>query len=242
MGTAAEIERWARRCGAEVHRLELESQFRCNGSDGYLAWIDNVLQIRPTANDDLGDIHFDFRVCETPNELMQLIEEKNAERNKARAVAGYCWDWITKKSDRGHEYDIVLEEHDFRRRWNLDKDGSLWIRMPDSVREIGCIHTCQGLEVDFIGVIIGPDLVVRDGKVVTRPEMRSKMDSSIKGYKKALKEDPDEARARADRIIKNTYRTLMSRGQKGCYVHCTDRETGEYLKQMALGIAEPVFR
>ncbi len=240
VGTTAEIERWAGRCGATVHRMELQSQFRCNGSDGYLAWLDHVLQIRPTANEDLEGIHYDFRVCQTPNELMALIEEKNAARNKARAVAGYCWDWITKKPERSEEYDIVLEEHGFRRRWNLSVDGSLWIRKPDSVKEIGCIHTCQGLEVDYVGVIVGPDLVVRDGRVVTRAEERSGMDSSIKGYKTARKANAAEADARADRIIKNTYRTLMSRGQKGCYVYCTDPETAAYFAKMAAVIPEMV--
>lgn len=233
IGSAAEIERWAKSARAEVHRMELQSQFRCNGSDGYMAWLDHVLQIRETANEDLEGIDFDFRVFDDPNEMIRLIEEKNAERNRARAVAGYCWDWITKKHERIHEYDIVFEEHGFRRRWNLDKDGSLWIRMPDSVNEVGCIHTCQGLEVDYIGVIVGPDLVIRDGRVVPQPEKRSRMDKSISGYKKTLAKDPEEARTRADSIIKNTYRTLMSRGQKGCYVYCTDRETGEYLKRKA---------
>jgi DUF2075 family protein len=246
VGTAAEIERWATFCGASVHRLELQSQFRCNGSDGYLAWLDHALQVRETANEDLDGIDFDFRVCSSPNEMMALIEGKNEERNKARAVAGYCWDWITKKPDRAGEYDIVIEEHGFRRRWNLSTDGSLWIRMPDSVNEVGCIHTCQGLEVDYVGVIVGPDLVVRNGQVVTRPEHRSKMDSSIKGYKTARKQDAVAADARADLIIKNTYRTLMSRGQKGCYVYCTDPETNAYFEGMAALVAartadEPVI-
>ncbi|MBE0565773.1 MAG: DUF2075 domain-containing protein [Krumholzibacteria bacterium] len=238
VGTAAEIESWAAAAGATVTRMELQSQFRCNGSDGYLAWLDDTLQIRETANDDLGDIDFDFRVLDSPTELMQLIEELNTERNKARAVAGYCWDWISKKSGRTEEFDIVFEEHGFARRWNLDKDGSLWIRKPESVSEVGCIHTCQGLEVDHIGVIVGPDLVVRDGRVVVRPDCRSRMDSTLKGYKKALKEDPDAARAKAELIIKNTYRTLMSRGQKGCYVYCTDAETAAYFRAR-LGTVRP---
>ncbi len=233
VGTIDEIERWADLAGATAYRMKLQSQFRCNGSDGYLAWLDHVLQIRPTANDDLAGIHYDFRVCDTPNELMELIEAKNAERNKARAVAGYCWDWITKKPDRRHEFDIDFPGHDFRRRWNLDTDGSLWIRKPGSVKEIGCIHTCQGLEVDYVGVIIGPDLVVRDRNVVTRPDQRSRMDATINGYKKALKSDPAAARERIDRIIKNTYRTLMSRGQRGCYLYCTDPETQTYFKELA---------
>jgi len=86
------------------------------------------------------------------------------------------------------------------------------------------------LELDYVGVIIGPDLVVRDGIVTTVPEARSKQDSSIKGYKKLRKENAAEAERLASEIIKNTYRTLMTRGQKGCFVYCTDLETGLWLK------------
>ena len=77
IGEKQEIRDWAKRCGAEVTELTLASQFRCNGSDGYLAWVDHVLQIRETANRTLEDIDYDFRVCGTPNELRALIAEKN---------------------------------------------------------------------------------------------------------------------------------------------------------------------
>jgi hypothetical protein len=120
-------------------------------------------------------------------------------------------------------------------QWNLTKDGGLWIMAPESVKEIGCIHTCQGLEVDYIGVIIGPDFVVRNEKIVTLPEKRSRQDQSIKGYKKLYRTDPEEATKKADIIIKNTYRTLMTRGMKGCYVYCTDAETREYLRRRSAG-------
>lgn len=116
-------------------------------------------------------------------------------------------------------------------RWNLDTDGSLWIVSPDSVSEIGCIHTCQGLELDYVGVIIGEDLVIRDGRVVTDAGKRSSQDRSIRGYKSMFKDDPDTAQALADRIIKNTYRTLMTRGQKACYLFCVDKETNEYFRR-----------
>lgn len=228
IGSADEIDKWARKAGATVSRAQLQSQFRCNGSDGYLAWLDNVLQVRKTANEDLGDIDYDLRVFNSPTALMDAIVERNQERNRARVVAGYCWDWISKKAERRHEFDIVFEEHGFRRQWNLDEDGSLWIRRPESVHQVGCIHTCQGLECDYIGVIIGPDLVVRDGRVVTQPKARSKMDSTMKGFGKESRADPEAAAVKADLIIKNTYRTLMSRGQKGCYIHCTDPETAAY--------------
>jgi DUF2075 family protein len=155
-------------------------------------------------------------------------------------VAGYCWDWITKKNDPSG-YDIVLDGGAFKAKWNLNEDGALWILKPDSVREIGCIHTCQGLELDYVGVIIGPDLVVRNGKVVTDAAKRSSGDSSIKGYKGLLKTSRAHATTKADLIIKNTYRTLMTRGIKGCYVYSTDPETNLYIQTQGVGALLPEF-
>jgi DUF2075 family protein len=214
--------------------MELLSQFRCNGSDGYLAWLDNTLQIRPTANETLDDIDFDFRVCDSASELRRLIIEKNKVANRSRLVAGYCWDWASRKNKKA--WDIEFPEQRFAMQWNLNDDGMLWILRPDSVNQIGCIHTCQGLELDYVGVIVGPDLVVRDGKVVTVPEKRSKNDSSIKGYKKLKKANPLEAERISSEIIKNAYRTLMTRGQMGCYVYCTDLETNLWLKSMVTAV------
>lgn len=230
IGSKEEIRRWARQQGAIIHEYDLPSQFRCNGSDGYLAFLDNALQIRETANVNLAELDYDFRVVDTPNELDRLIREKNAVDNRSRLVAGYCWDWNSKKNARA--MDIIMEEHDYQRQWNLSVDGSLWILAPDSIDQIGCIHTCQGLELNYVGVIIGDDLIVRDGVVLVDPSKRSRMDASIKGYKKLLNEDPESARLRIKALIKNTYRTLMTRGMKGCYVYCTDRETREYLSSL----------
>lgn len=240
IGERAEILKWAEKAGAEIHELTLESQFRCNGSDGYLAWTDHSLQIRETANPTLEQCNYEFKVCDSATELREHIRERNKISNRARMVAGYCWDWVTKKiSPNG--YDIVFLKEGFQARWNLTKDGSLWILSPDSVEEVGCIHTCQGLEIDYVGVIVGPDLVVRKGVVETRAAARSKMDASIKGYKKLLKEDPDAALEKADRIIKNTYRTLMTRGIKGCYLYSVDPETNEYFRNASVGALEAIF-
>ena len=280
IGEANLIARWAEQEGAKVQRMKLKSQFRCNGSDGYLAWLENTLQIKETANIRLSPQEFDFRIVDNPAELQALIRAKNAAQspenrladnaaqspenrladnaaqipednsaknaahspenrladnaaqspennsatipgnNKSRLVAGYCWDWISKKDPEA--YDITFPQYDFRMRWNLTKDGSTWIIAPDSINEIGCIHTCQGLELDYVGVIVGPDIRFEDGRVVTDVTKRSSMDYSIRGIKKMMKEDPQEARQVADRIIKNTYRTLLTRGMKGCYVYFCD--------------------
>jgi uncharacterized protein len=238
IGHKAAIRDWAKKLGAELTELKLESQFRCAGSDGYLAWVDDVLQVRDTANTDLAEIGFDFRVFDSPNALRSEIEKRNTERNSARMVAGYCWNWNSRHDQAA--MDVIIPEYGFEAKWNLSEDGSLWIISPTSVKEVGCIHTCQGLEVDYIGVIVGPDLIVRDGKVISVPEARSRMDASIKGYKTMARKDPAKAHAMADLIIKNTYRTLMTRGLKGCYVYCTDKETEQYFRERLANLARNV--
>ncbi|MEI6480102.1 MAG: DNA/RNA helicase domain-containing protein [bacterium] len=229
IGKKEEIEKWAQKLGINIRCFKLESQFRCNGSDGYLSWLDNVLQIKETANTTLEGADYDFKVVDSPVELKELIFEKNKINNKARLVAGYCWNWVSKK-DRNLK-DIIIPQYDFSMKWNLASDGNLWIMAPESVSEVGCIHTCQGLEVDYIGVIVGDDFVIRDGIAVPNPNKRAKTDASLKGYKKSLKESAEEAKTKADSIIKNTYRTLMTRGMKGCYVYFTDKETQNYFKE-----------
>jgi len=240
IGTKSEIHKWAGELGAEVHEMRLQSQFRCNGSDGYLAWVDDALQLHDTANPTLEGIDYEFKVFDDPNALRQAIRERNLEKNRARMVAGYCWDWISdsrKPKNDPEAMDIVIPEHGFAAQWNLANDGSLWIMAGNSVNEIGCIHTCQGLELDYIGVIAGEDLIVRDGEVVTDAAKRSAMDASIRGFKKLLKENPKAAKNKADTIIKNTYRTLMTRGQKGCYFFSVDPETNAYFKERAEAIS-----
>ncbi len=227
-GNLEEIKKWAGKFEAEVTEMELRSQFRCNGSDGYLAWLDHTLQIRETANTSMAGIDYDFKIFSNPNELRAAIIEKNKVNNKSRMVAGYCWPWNSKKNS--NQYDIIMPEFSFEMKWNLETDGSLWIISPESVNEIGCIHTCQGLEVDYIGVIIGPDLVFENGKVLTNPAARDKNDSTVKGYKKLIADNPEYGKAELRSIIKNTYRTLMTRGMKGCYVYCTDQEMEAYLR------------
>jgi hypothetical protein len=228
-GNVEEIKKWASRHDAEVIEMELCSQFRCNGSDGYLGWLDNIFQIRETANTTLDGIDYDFQVFSSPAELRDVIVEKNKINNKSRMVAGYCWEWNSKR--KAELFDVVIPEYNFKMKWNLTTDGSLWIIKPESVNEIGCIHTCQGLEVDYIGVIVGPDLLVRNGNVLTQPAASAKSDRSVFGYKSLLQKHPEHTETTLKAVIKNTYRTLMTRGMKGCYIYCTDKETEEYFRQ-----------
>ena len=236
VGEIDAIEEAAELAGANVQHLTLSSQFRCGGSDDYLAWLDDALRVQATPDHHFSTERFDFQIFDSVKELERTIREKNKESNKARLVAGYCWDWVSSKDSE--KFDIVIPSEKFKMKWNLHSYGQTWIIDPKSVNEVGCIHTCQGLEVDYVGVIIGEDLVVMDGELITQPEHRAKTDKSLKGYKKALKENPIEAELKADEIIRNTYRTLMTRGMKGCYVYFVDQATSEYFKRL-LSILHP---
>ena len=199
IGSKEEIEKWAKKYFAKIHYFKLESQFRCNGSDGFPALINNMLQIKETANFKLEDMKYDFQVVDSPNKLREMIFEKNKINNKARIVAGYCWNWVSNKIN---SFDIDIPKHNFQMKWNLKSDGNIWIISPNSVNEVGCIHTCQGLEVDYVGVILGTDLVVRDGIIITNPNNRARTDKSIYGYKRDLKINPELARKKLTRLLK----------------------------------------
>lgn len=230
IGSEDLIRQFAKEQGAGIYTFDLDSQFRCNGSDGYVAWLDRVLDIKDTANFDIDGFDYDFRVLDDPNEVKRLVEERNKENNKSRMVAGYCWNWITEGKNNSEIHDIEIPEYNFGMSWNLG-NSTTWAIDPESVKEVGCIHTCQGLEFDYVGVIIGDDLRYEDDKIVTDYTKRAKTDTSLNGIKKIAKEQGEEvANKIAANIIKNTYRTLMTRGMKGCYVYCTNKELSEYLK------------
>jgi DUF2075 family protein len=231
IGSEDLIRKFAKEQGAGIYTFDLDSQFRCNGSDGYIAWLDRILDIKDTANFDIDGFDYDFRILDDPNDVRRLIEEKNKINNKSRIVAGYCWNWISEGKNNSKVHDIQIPEYNFEMSWNLG-NSTTWAIDSESVNEVGCIHTCQGLEFDYIGVIIGDDLRYENNHIVTDYTKRAKTDTSLNGIKKIAKEQGQEvANKIADNIIKNTYRTLMTRGMKGCYVFCTNKELAKYFKQ-----------
>lgn len=223
IGSVAEISYWAKQLGSKLYKGEqykLSSQFRCNGSDGYIAFIDDVLGIRQTANADGFDVDYDIRLFDNPCEMREALREKNRINNKARMIAGYCYEWISKNNPT--LYDIVLP-CGFEATWNYN-NTSTWAIDEESFEQVGCIHTSQGLEFDYIGVIIGKDLRYLNGKVITDESKRARTDQSLRGIN-----NPD-CLVDADEIIRNTYKTLLTRGQKGCYIYCEDEQLKEYLR------------
>ena len=227
IGSKDEIRKWAAYYGIPVYEgedLNLVSQFRCNGSDGYLNFLDNLLGIRSTANLTF-DYDYEIRLFRSPVKMREALREKNDLNNKSRMIAGYCYEWVTENNPQGDEYDIILEDG-FRAKWNFS--NSLFAIAPDSFDQVGCIHTTQGLEFDYCGIIIGQDLRYEDGQVITDPSKEAMSDKSS-----GIRSCKDKVLA--DKLIRNTYKTLMSRGQKGCYLYCEDKPLLEYISRM-LGI------
>ena len=227
IGSKDEIRKWAAYYGIPVYQgedLNLVSQFRCNGSDGYLNFLDNLLGIRSTANLTF-DYDYEIRLFRSPVKMREALREKNDLNNKSRMIAGYCYEWVTENNPQGDEYDIILEDG-FRAKWNFS--NSLFAIAPDSFDQVGCIHTTQGLEFDYCGIIIGQDLRYEDGKVITDPSKEAISDKSS-----GIRSCKDKVLA--DKLIRNTYKTLMSRGQKGCFLYCEDKALLEYISRM-LGI------
>ncbi len=233
-GSEERIRAAAKKFGAHVHApLTLTAQFRCGGSDGYLNWLDDTLQIRPTANyDGWADGQYDFRVYDDAEAMYAALRAKN-DANKARIVAGYAWEWPTAgRQRRGHVQHVRAGR--LALPWNFTDET--WATAADGIDQVGCVHTCQGVEFDWLGVLIGADLRVEEGRVVGDPSRRARTDSSLKGSKKALRESRGDPAATAcveakiQAIIKNTYKVLLSRGRRGCFVWCADPGLREYLR------------
>ena len=230
IGTIDEIKHWAVIENSKLiydHNCDLVSQFRCNGSDGYLSFLDNLLEIRETANYTF-DFDYDLRLFSNPKAMMEELRKKNIN-NKARMLAGYCYEWKTKKEtekglDNPDSFDIKID--DFKAKWNFANTDT-WAIDSNSFDQVGCIHTCQGLEFDYVGVIIGKDLSFKNGHVVTDMKARASSDKSLVGIKKKV-----DWQKKADSIIRNTYKVLLSRGQKGCYIYCQDSNLLKHISEM----------
>lgn len=237
IGDSEWIERLARERGAEVHDHRLEIQFRCGGSDGFVRWLENTLAIRRTANALwVGDPSFEFEIVDSPAELDSMVRARADEGHTARLVAGYCWPWSDPTDDGQLHDDVQLDG--WSRPWNARPDAGrlapgipkshLWAREPGGIDQVGCIYTAQGFEFDYVGVIFGGDLVYRPRQGwVGRREF-----SKDGGLKRGTSEEDFTA------LVKNTYRVLLSRGLKGCYVYFTDERTRDFVESRIDHVAE----
>jgi len=228
IGTVDYLRSEATAYGCEVREYKLEAQFRCAGSDGFVNWVTNTLSIEPTANILWnGDERFEFRLFASPSSLEAAIRRKVAEGISARMTAGYCWAWSDPRLDGTLVEDVVVG--DYRRPWNAKPDAgklargipksNLWAYEPAGIEQVGCVYTAQGFEFDYVGVIFGTDLVYDPDKGEWVGHPKRSFDGTVKKGKDRFTE-----------FVKNTYRVLLSRGLKGCYVHFMDRDTERFVR------------
>lgn len=232
IGSVANIKDVAARLNAEVWQYDLEVQFRCAGMDGFINWLDHTLQIRDTGNYTGWDQNvYEVRICKSPHDVHNAIKERAEQGYSARMLAGYAWKWTSEKDGNTHGQipDVTIQEHDFSMPWNSRSARSTWAIDDSGVDQIGCIHTSQGLEFDYAGIIIGSDLQFDAQRYRLFASWQHYKDSA---GKKGLKDDPEALTS----LVKNIYKTLMSRATRGCYVYCCEAGVEEYLKSCLPGM------
>jgi DUF2075 family protein len=228
IGSVEYIRRHAQAMNCNIFEYELQAQFRCSGSEAFVNWIDNTLGIRRTANVLWeGNESFDFGIFDSPKELEEAIRKKAKDGYTARMTAGFCWKWSNPNPDGTLVEDVIIGE--YRRPWNAKPEAarlakripkaSLWAYLPGGMEQIGCIYTAQGFEFDYVGVIFGKDLVYRFAQQEWVGDKKQSHDTVVK-----------RSGDKFVSLVKNTYRVLLSRGMRGCYVHFMDKETENFIR------------
>ncbi|HBX25007.1 MAG TPA: hypothetical protein DEF61_01790, partial [Firmicutes bacterium] len=239
------IKDLAKECRSQLimgPELELTSQYRVQGGAEYIEFIKSFLGIRNGISTYNSCNSYEFKVFDNPNEMFDAIKTKDTEsrikqsleegktsyasfNGRCRVVAGYTYEWKSNPSIRDGVNDVIIEKDHFAKKWNLRYGSGLraysWADDPDSIDEIGCIHTCQGVDLDYCGVIIGKDITYENGEIVFHKEAHPKSD--LAGIRNASDAD-------AKTWIENTYYVLLTRGIRGTYVYCEDDALREYLK------------
>ena len=227
IGSSVLIKEFAQSRGIRLYECDLTAQFRCNGSDAFINWVNHTLQIDVTANPFWEASNpYEFKVFNSPIELENAIHARVKEGATARMSAGFCWKWSDPDSTGNLLDDVVVG--DWRRPWDA-KPGAgrlakgippaaLWAYDPNGIGQVGCVYTAQGFEFDYIGVIIGKDLIYRSDKGWVGVKEES-YDTMVKRSKDKFVD-----------LVKNTYRVLLTRGMKGCYVYFMDDETRKFFE------------
>lgn len=228
IGSVRHIEEHSGLKNCVLHDYELEAQFRCGGSDAFINWVNNTLSIKKTANVlwDRAE-QFDFQIVDSPDVLENKIRAKAEAGFSARMTAGFCWPWSKPNPDGTLVGDVAIG--DYRRPWNAKDDAGrlapgipkapVWAYDPTGINQIGCIYTAQGFEFDYVGVIVGRDLIYDLDKQTWVGQKEFSHDGPVKRAKDQFLE-----------LTKNTYRVLLTRGMKGCYVCFLDKRTEQFFK------------
>ena len=212
-----------------IEEVELKSQFRCNGSDNYLDWLESILYNK-TVSSFFTEEDYDFKVFDSPEDLYsEIVKKNNQEWITARLTAWFCWPWSSKLDEN---WNLVKDVHiwNFAMPWETHMDISKppqwypkwyeWAYKPDGIKQVWCIYTAQWFEFDYVGVIIWLDLTYNHHIEWLETNIAATRDPTLI-WKQWF-----------DWYVRNIYRVLMSRWMKWCYIYCTDPETREYFKRM----------
>lgn len=230
MGSLLQIEHEAAQAGLETHHIALDGQFRCGGSEEYVQWVLALLGIDGKAPAEWQvDPSFDVRVAGSPLEMEQFLASRRESGDGARMSAGYCWPWSDPRDDQTLVPDVRIGE--WARPWNLKGErrvggappAALWATDPGGFGQVGCVYTAQGFEYDWSGVIIGPDLLWRNGRMVSHRQGNKDPD-----FRNRQRVDDAEF----DRLVRNVYKVLLTRGMKGTLLYSTDPETQDALRRL----------
>jgi len=204
---------------SNVTRIEkLESQFRVKGGNAYVDFIGKLLNNRFSEDQIKFEAkNYEFLLFESIENMIDTIREKNKENGLSRLVAGYSWEWVSKRDPEAHDIEI----QDVELRWNTTNDD--WINSENSIDEVGCIHTTQGYDLNYTGVIFGNEISYNPEK----DQIFIKEENYFDRYGKQSIEDPKELK----NFIINIYKTILLRGIRGTYVYVCDDNLREYLSQ-----------
>ena len=230
MGTVEDIEAHATRSGLSVHKVSLDAHFRCGGSEEYLRWVERLLGLEAGGPVPWpGDPAFALQVADSPQEMEHSLRTKLDSGYGARIAAGYCWPWSDPRPDGTLEDDVVIGE--WSRPWNVKGDratsgappAAFWATEPAGFGQVGCVYTAQGFEYDWNGVIIGPDLVWRgNGWATIRSANR---DPDLRSHTRV-------SDLEFERLLRNVYKVLLTRGMVGTILYSTDPQTRELLHSL----------
>jgi DUF2075 family protein len=229
IGSSELIKDYAKKYNCSIEEVELISQFRCNGSDNYLDWVESVLGHSQEKKILTLKDNFDFKILNSPSDLYNLLIEKSDNISiTSRIVAGFCWEW-SKSLDINGDLVKDVKIGDFEMPWETHGDINKpptgyvkwyeWAYLPEGIKQVGCIYTAQGFEFDYIGVIIGKDLKYDKENDCLVGDISQTKDPTLKKGKDNF-----------DEYVKNIYRVLMTRGMKGCYIYCVDEDVKNYFK------------
>lgn len=202
----------------EAKKYQLNTQMRVEGGEEYIKFIEDIFDLKAPTTASFSN--YELQIFDDAEEMVNRIKEKDRDHKLARVVAGYAWPWHTKSGGKStQKYDIEIKG--LRLTWNSTARD--WVNSPNAINEVGCIHTVQGYDLNYVGVIIGPEFYYDPLKKMFGVNREKYFD--INGRNGVT--DPSEL----ERYIINIYKTLLTRGIKGTYIYIVDENLRNYFKE-----------